>query len=261
MLHSSTVNAVITVVLAAAALVPRLASGQDVPTLLYEEHGADTVLNALYRACYEAGMSVDAGGGDVLVCSASLAGDARLPDGSRVVSVGGGLVWHKIRFALAERSGGVRVWAYPWIEIEDADDVVLEEDIGSAAYLERVQAELERIDAALAAGPARREPWTEHYDSAHEWRLDAHLKAVDHCDRHLDALTGERVARQLEQAGVQPIGTSLRDRCEELYEPVYLWGLARGMAEPTVEAYVAHRRALPREARCTGQLALEAVCR
>lgn len=237
--------------------------GQEVPTLLLEGRDADEVANALSRECYDAGMSVEVIEGPNVICSTSLEAEERVLDDLAIASVEQGLVRHRVRFALAERTAGVRVWAYPWIEIEEIDGVVLEEDIRSAAYLSRIREVLERIDAALAAGDgaASRAPWQAHYESEQDWHLDAHLRAVEHCDGSLEDLSLEQVDRQLEQAGINPIGDSLRDRCEELYEPVFRWGLARGDTQPTAEEYIEYRASLPRARRCTGQLALAARCR
>lgn len=245
-----------------AAVMPRLGAAQDVPTLLFEGRSADAVLNGLYEECYEAGMTVEPLEGRQILCSTSLEGDERVLDGMPIADVHEGRVWHRIRFALAPRDSGVRVWAYPRIEVVEAEGVALEAEIDAEAYRGRVQSVLERLDTVLgAAGDAAREPWRERYDSRREWRLDAHIEAVDHCDRNLDALSDARLDELLDEAGVHPLGSSPRDRCEALYEPVYEWALARGIDSPSVEAYEEYRASLSPAQRCTGQLALGASCR
>lgn len=246
-------------VLLGAAASPGAA--QDVPTLLFEGAAADAVLNGLYEECYEAGMAVESLEGMQILCSTSLEGDERVLDGMPIADVHEGRVWHRIRFALAPRESGVRVWAYPRIEVVEAEGLALEAEIDADAYRSRVRSVLERLESSLDAGGGNREAWRERYDSRRAWRLEAHIEAVDYCDRNLGRLTDEALDALLDQAGVQPLGDSQRDRCEALYEPVYEWALARGIEAPSVEAYADYRASLPPAERCTGQLALGASCR
>lgn len=244
------------------ACIVSLVSAQSVPTHLFEGKSVDAVRNALYEACYEAGMTTETGAGAMLECSSSLEGDERSLADIAIADVHEGRVVHRIRFALAERAEGVRAWAYPRIEILEPDGVVLEAEIASPAYLERVATVLERTDASLEADSSGggAQPWRNHYDTRRAWTLEAHLRAVEHCDRNLDDLTPGVLERLVEQAGVQPRGETQRDRCEELYTPVYEWGLARGVETPTVEGYAEYRESLPPAQRCEGLLALGAEC-
>lgn len=246
--------------LAAAALAPGV-SANVAPEAFFERVAANEVLDALYQECHEAGMSIEALSDEIIVCSAPLGGDELL-GGTAIINVHEGHLRHRIRFALAGRAGGVQVWAYPWIEVEEPDGRLLEEDILSEEYLRRVQDVLARLGERLSRGDAgMHEPWAEHYDALDEWRLDAHLHAVAHCDRTYADLTAEELDRQLQAAGIRPRGRSLRDRCEELYEEIYAWGLARGVEEPGVEDYLSHLAALPPvERRCRGRLALVVDC-
>jgi hypothetical protein len=208
-------------------------------------------------------MITEALSDEIIVCSAGLSGDEELVDGMNIIDVHDGFARHRIRFALAEREGGVRVWAYPWIEIEEPGGNVLELTVSSEEYLNRVQSVL--TDTAAAFGTEARQdanPWSEYYDSQDEWRLDAHLQAVAFCDTRLADLTAEELQRRLELAAFQPFGKDLRSRCEELYEEIFRWGLARGLDRPTVEGYAEYRAALPPQERiCTGRLALGSACR
>lgn len=246
--------------LAAAAALPTVALGAA-PSILFEDAGTEEVLEALYEECFEAGMIAEPVA-DQLVCSTTLTGDEEL-GGMSVVNVYGGRARHQIRFALAERAGGIRVWAYPSIEIEEPGGNLLEQEITSDEYSARVQAVLTDTAETLseAPGPDSR-PWAAHYATQDEWRLDAHLRAVAYCDAGLEDLTPEELDRQLAMASFQPFGKGLRDRCEELYEEIFRWGLARGIDEPTVEAYAEYQAALPPEERvCSGRLALGSTCR
>lgn len=262
MIRTPTVERCIAVT-ALAVLMSAPAFAQSVPTLLFEDASVQDVANALYERCYDAGMAVESSDAGMIACSASLDGAEPLPADIAIADVHEGHVRHLIRFSLADRAEGVRVWAHPWIETSEADGIVLEDEIRSSAYLARVQTVLGQIGEALAsgAGAAPREPWADHYESEDAWRLDAHLRAVEYCDRRSGDLTVEQIERRLELAEVQPLSRSLRGRCEELYEPVFGWGLARGVADPTVEGYADYRASLPDDERCAGQLALEATCR
>ncbi|MBN1238306.1 MAG: hypothetical protein JXB36_07375 [Gammaproteobacteria bacterium] len=248
------------------ACAPNAAIGAE-PTMLFENAAPGDVLDALYAECYDAGLLAEPAGDGIIVCSADLSGGETSAEGVPFVGVHDGRARHRIRFAVAERDGAVRAWAYPWIEIEEADGTVLDNEIVSEEYLRRVEDVLADLAASLAAGRGRDADggpsgWRQYYDSRDDWRLDAHLKAVAHCDARLADLTEERLESQLEAAGVRPFGRTLRDRCEELYEEVFRWGLARGLEMPTVEGYVEYRQGLPpAQRRCAGRLALTADCR
>jgi hypothetical protein len=247
--------------LAAVSLSPALAAGAD-PTELFEDARTGDVLGALSAECYDAGMLTEAIGDEIIVCTRDLNGDERL-DRVPVIRVHEGRARHRIRFTAAERAEGVRVWAYPWIEIEEADGTVLEQAIASDAYLDRVQAVLTATAETLGSPPSPAStPWAARYDSEDEWRLDAHLKAVAYCDETLPELTPEELDRRLEAASFHPFGRDLRSRCEELYEEVFRWGLVQPELETfTVEDYVAYRDAAPPEQRgCTGRLAIDSSC-
>jgi hypothetical protein len=246
--------------LSVAGLSPALVVGAD-PTELFADARKDDVLAALFAECYDAGMLTEAIGDEILVCSRDLRGDERL-DGRTVINVYDARARHRIRFTAAERAGGVRVWAYPWIEIEEADGTVLEQPIPSDAYLTRVQTVLTDMAASLDTPPsADSTPWAARYDNENEWRLDAHLQAVAYCDATLPELTPEELERRLETASFHPFGRDLRSRCEELYEEVFKWGLVQGLDTFTVEDYAEYRAALPPQERvCSGRLALDSNC-
>jgi hypothetical protein len=126
----------------------------------------------------------------------------------------------------------------------------------------RVRNVLERAVQRLRT-PAAAPPWAPRYESEQAFELDAHLRAVRRCDKDLANLHAEKLGAELESIGLRPMSADTRDRCEQLYEQIYEWGLARGASEPTVEDYVRYRNALPPEQRtCSGRLALdEAPCR
>jgi hypothetical protein len=105
-------------------------------------------------------------------------------------------------------------------------------------------------------------PWNGRYESEQAWRLDAHLKAVSHCDANLARMTALSVGAELESVGLRSLDADVRDRCEQLFTHIYEWALVRGGAEPTVQAYLRYRASLPPEQRsCSGQLAWDATCR
>lgn len=83
--------------------------------------------------------------------------------------------------------------------------------------------------------------WEHHYDSEREWKLQAHLKAVERCDNR------------------DPHSPDARRRCEELQTLVFLWGLERGIANPSLDQYLAN--APEGEATCVDILVDAEACR
>lgn len=247
---------------AAVAAAPSVAAAFE-PAALVEDARVDDVREALFVECYESGLTAEAVTDSVIVCGADLSGGPERAGEIAAAPARQGRARHNVRFTLADRAEGVRVWAYAWIDIEEPDGAVIEEEIVSDTYLRRVQDVLDDLAEAFgedadAAAPS----WSEHYETRDAWQLDAHLRAVDRCDRILDALSADELQSQLEAANVQPYGRDRRSRCEELHEEVFGWGLARGIDAPTVEDYADYLAALPPEQRkCSGRLALGAVCR
>ena len=168
------------------------------------------------------------------------------------------VVTRRLRFTLLERPDGGRIGAEAWTEIEELGSVI-EQPFTSAEYLRRVQRVLSVAVARLRSTAPP--PWAGRYESEQAWHLDAHLKAVSHCDANLARMTPESVAAELESVGPAPPREDTRDRCEQLYTHLFEWGLARGDANPTVVEYGRYRATLPAEQRaCTGQLAPDASC-
>jgi hypothetical protein len=215
------------------------------------------VFNALAQECYEAGLWSDMPSDSIMDCAdppAERAGG----DGSDA-EVAAAVVRHKLRFTLVERAGAGRIGAEAWTEIEELDTVI-EEPVTSEEYLQRVRSVLAAVVARLRSSgmPA----WTGRYASEQAWHLDAHLNAVSHCDANLARMTAESVGEQLESVGLRALDADTRDRCEQLFTHLYEWALVRSGVEPTVQAYLRHRAALPPEQRvCSGQLAWDATCR
>jgi hypothetical protein len=216
-------------------------------------------LKALERECYEAGLVVESSTDTIMDCSALI--EERVigeleedsPDGvERIV------VRHKLRFSLLGRAGDERIGAEAWTETEELGTVI-EQPLTSEEYLQRVNRVLKAVVARLRDTTAP--PWTGRYESEQAWHLDAHVRAVSHCDANLARMTAESVAADLATLGLRPLGDETRDRCEQLYTHVFEWGLARGNAAPTLQEYARYRAALPAEQRiCAGQLALDASC-
>lgn len=249
--------------LAAAATFIAAASAQTAGEAPLSGVTRDAAFGELTKECYDAGMAVDMPSDGVLDCSAiveqrSTSGaqlDPAEPDETLVT------VRHKLRFTLTERAGGVDVAADAWMETEELGSV-FEEPITFEEYLERVQGVLTDVGKRLHASPNAPPAWAGRYDSEQAWHLDAHLRAVAHCDANLADMTGEALGKQLEAIGVRALSADTRDRCEQLYQRLFEWGLERGDHEPTVGAYVEYREALPAEQRaCLGRLALEVTCR
>lgn len=216
------------------------------------------VINALAQECYEAGLAAETPSDAIMDCSAVL--EERVLNERDGVAVDTIVVRHKLRFTLIERAAGDgRIAADAWTETEELGTAI-EEPVTSADYLRRVLGVLTALVARLNDRGAP--PWAGRYENEQAWHLDAHLKAVSHCDAGLARMTAAAVAEQLESIGLRPLHDDTRDRCEQLYTHIYEWGLARGSATPTLEAYARYRAALPPEQRlCSGQLAREASCR
>jgi hypothetical protein len=228
----------------------------------------EQVVAALHQQCFEAGMTVEMPSDSAVQCSAIVSDDDDLPADVRIGRVHDGHVAHHLGFSLATRGDGVRVWMNAWLAIVEPDGATLEEDLDSALYAQRVQ----RLLAQLADGlPAEQDQvsapggatalWSAHYDSEFDWRLDAHLRAVRHCDQRLEDLDAAAIDAALRMIGLVPLGSALRDRCEALYEVIYEWGLARGTEQPAREDFFAYRDAQPAGERiCFGRLALANRC-
>lgn len=236
---------------------PPLEAQESLAVPLDGARGA-AVLDALARECYEAGLTFEPQSDSIVDCSAVLAERVLAArDGEAIDTI---VVRHRLRFTLIER--GDRdgyVAARAWTETEELGTAI-EEPIVSSEYLSRVRGVLGA--AVTRANDRGAPPWAGRYENAQAWQLDAHLKAVSHCNARLDGMTAIAVGEQLESIGVRPLHRDVRDRCEQLYTRIYEWGLARGDAEPTLEAYARHRASLPVAERvCSGQLAPEAACR
>jgi hypothetical protein len=249
----------IALVLAAAFAGARDARAQiDLVVATGDLDGA-AVLKALERECYEAGLSIESSTDAIMDCSAIIeervigSADEDSPAGAdRIV------VRHKLRFTLLERAGGGRVGVEAWTETEELGTVI-EQPVTSEDYKQRVERVVQAVVARLrsSAAPA----WAGRYDSEQAWHLDAHVRAVSHCDANLARMSAESVAADLAALGLRPIGDETRDRCEQLYTHLFEWALSRGNAAPTLAEYLRYRAALPAEQRvCSGQLALEASC-
>ena len=218
---------------------------------------AAAVLEALALECYEAGLAADAPHDSTMDCSGILeqrAADNGDPDASVVIR-------HKLRFSVLDRAAAPEIAADAWTETEELGTVI-ETPITGEAYLGRVRDVLARAVRRLRApetGPA----WSARYATEQAFELDAHLHAVRRCDRDVASLNAGALGADLESIGLRPMSADPRDRCEQLNERLYEWSLARGNADPTFEAYVRYRNALPPEQRaCSGRLALdETACR
>lgn len=251
----------------------------------FDSAAMEHVVTALHRQCFQAGMSVSMPDDNAVLCSVTVArGDElmlRAEDLPGDVSIGrvhGGEIAHKLQFTLAERGAGVRVWAHAWLEISESDGAVLEEDIGSTAYLSRVQRVFDDLTAAFAepagggdhaladVATALNAGWADHFDTEHDLRLAAHLRAVAHCNRlsaDSDPDTDAVVAidEGLRIIGLHPGGSSPRDRCEALHEVIFEWGLARGMEQPDMQTFRTFLDAQPEDQRvCMGRVALTSYC-
>jgi hypothetical protein len=215
------------------------------------------VLNALALECYEAGLWSEMPAESIMDCADPIEERVGADEGDATAA--GTVVRHKLRFTLVERAGGGRVGAEAWTEIEELGTVI-EEPVTSEEYLGRVQDVLAAVVARLGSRAAP--PWAGRYDSEQAWHLEAHLKAVSHCDTTLASMTAESVGAQLESVGLRALEDGTRDRCEQLFTYIYEWALVRSDAAPTVQAYLRYRASLPADQRaCGGQLARDAICR
>jgi hypothetical protein len=241
--------------IAAALAIPAAARGQTEPSVALNGVDGAAALAALARECYEARLSPNMPSAEFLDCSGVLEerflADAP-EDAGRIV------VTHRLRFTLLERADVARIGAEAWTETEELGSLI-EQPVTSEDYLHRVQRVLTLVAARLRSNTAP--PWVGRYESEQAWHLDAHLKAVSHCDANLVGMTAESVGAELESIGLRPLDDDTRDRCELLYTRLFEWGLARGNPAPTIEEYLRYRAALPADERvCTGQLAPDASC-
>jgi hypothetical protein len=234
----------------AALVATAVASAQVDVSVPLEGIARGDLFDALATECYEAGLAADAPHDSILDCTATLeerSAGAEAAEASVVVR-------HKIRFTLLD----ARVAADAWTETEELGTVI-ETPITDDDYLRRVRYVLAAAARRLRTRDAVASQWSRRYDSEQAWLLDAHLHAVSHCDAALTGLGADLLGAQLESIGIRPMSPDTRDRCEQLYERLFEWGLGRGDAEPTLDAYAKFRAALPLDQRaCTGRLALDA---
>jgi hypothetical protein len=242
---------------AVLTLATGVAEANVEPEASFANADVEAVAAALSRLCFDAGMGIEQPTAATIVCSAVIDPNETPPPDVTIVNVHGGHSTHRLRFTLVARGAGVSGWASSWIEIVEPGGTVLEQDVSSAAYLARIQRALDEVAASFADGAREQPRWADRYETEQDWRLDAHVQAVAYCDRRLPELDAERIEEQIRAVGLRPFGSTLRDRCEALYEHIYEWGLERGIAAPEAEDYLAYRTALPPEERsCPARIAL-----
>ena len=240
----------IRVALAAALAAAIAARAQTEPSVALDSVDGAAALAALARECYEARLVPETPSAEVLDCARVI--EERALDADRIV------VTHKIRFTLLGRASEARIGAEAWTETEELGGVI-EQPVTSEEYQRRVQRVLTAVVARLRSDDAP--AWAGRYESEQAWHLDAHLKAVSHCDANLASMTPESVATELQRIGLYPLDDDTRDRCEQLYTHLFEWGLARGDSAPTVAEYGRYRAELPADRRsCEGLLAPDAAC-
>ena len=224
---------------------------------------AAAALEALAKECYDAGMVAQMPSDSIMDCAAVLdersAGPAppadATDDGDDVV-----VVRHRLRFTALERGAELTIAADAWTETQELG-IAIEEPIVSQEYLERIRAVLLDVGRRLRESAGAAPAWAGRYESEQAWHLDAHLRAVRHCDANFASMRAEALGEQLRSIGVRPLSERTRDRCEQLHQHLLEWGLARGNTAPTVEEYARYREALPAAQRaCSGRLALDAAC-
>jgi hypothetical protein len=257
-----TARAAALVAVAVLALGTPAAAAQTAGSVSLDGIDGSAAFSALAKECYDAGMAADMPTDFAMDCSAILeersSADPSSDEGDVVDTV---VLRHKIRFTLNERAGESSITADAWTEIAELGTVV-EEPITSKEYLARVGAVLVDVGKRLRASAGVAPPWSGRYESEQAWHLDAHLRAVRDCDRNLAGMTVDALRAQIASIGLRPVAEDARDLCEQLYQQLLEWGLARGDAEPTVEEYARYRAQLPPEQRaCSGRLALESSCR
>jgi hypothetical protein len=235
---------------------PAAVGAQIEPSVTLEGLDGTAVLEALARECYEARLAPDMPTEEILDCSTVIEErflvDAPDDEGRFVVT-------HRLRFTLLERADTGRIRAETWTETRELGNVI-EQPVIARDYSRRVQRVLTAVVARLRSNAAP--TWAGRYESEQAWHLDAHLKAVSHCDANLASMTAESLTAELDAIGLRPLDDDTRDRCEQLYTHVFEWGLVRGDSDPTVAEYARYRAALPADQRlCTGQLAPDASCR
>jgi hypothetical protein len=243
--------------LAMAAAIAPVAGAQTTLGVALDGLDGAAIFNALAQECYEAGLWSSMPSDSIMDCAEPVEEPAPAQAADAVLAPA--VVRHKLRFTLIERAGAGRIGAEAWTETEELGTVI-EEPVTSQVYLQRVQGVLTAVVARLRERGAP--PWTGRYANEQAWHLAAHLEAVSHCDANLAGMTAGSVAAQLESVGLRALDDDTRDRCEQLFTHLYEWGLVRGDADPTVQAYLRYRSSLPAEQRtCSGQLARDAACR
>jgi hypothetical protein len=224
----------------------------------------------LAKECYEAGLLSELPSESILDCSAVLEErkSSRPPTrdearADRAVELIEDIivVRHRLRFTALERQDGLSITAEAWTQFEEPD-AVTDEPIASEEYAARLRDVLVAAGQRLRVEGSAPAPWAGRYADEQAWHLDAHLRAVRHCDTNLNSMRADQLGEQLASIGVWPLSDDVRDRCEQLQQMLLQWGLARGNTEPTLAEYARYRAALPSDQRpCTGRLALAASCR
>ena len=250
--------------LVAGLVAPAVVSGQAGVSVAVADVSADAVFRALGKECYDAGMLAEQPSDSVLDCSVVLeersTGDAGSDADDPSEAAGNVIVRHRLRFTVLERAAGLSVAADAWTETEELG-IAVDQPLTSEEYLERIRDVVVDVGGRLRESQGATPPWSPRYESEQAWHLEAHLGAVRHCDANLVSMSAGEAGELLESIGVRPLSDAARDRCEQLFQHVFEWGLARGDAEPTVAEYVRYREALPPEQRtCTGRLALGSPC-
>lgn len=220
--------------------------------------------NELGNECFDAGMFTEMQNDTIMDCSVVL--EERRTSGSRRERDGGDgiddlvVVRHHVRFTLLGRGNDTRIAADSWTETEEAGTAI-EEPIASPEYLARLDEVLTAVSRRLRAAQGAPPPWAGRFESEQAWHLEAHLRAVAYCDKNLASMSADALGRDLMSIGIWPLRADTRDRCEQLYQDLFEWGLARGDDDPTVAEYARYRASLPPAERpCSGRLALAASC-
>ena len=245
-------------------------------TVVFRSISFDEVKRRIAAQCFYAAMSVVDSSWQHTVCGTTLLGTEPFLEGSGLADAAPGTLQQKVAFELSRMDEDVNVRAVAWVEPRGAarrgsGSRAVSADaqrhyLISDGYRARLQAMLDNISAEPGTGvmqPTDNVGWWHHFDSEAEWRREAHRRASARCNRLMRGALSYRAVMPQEgiaggdgqsvpqdpaspaaprpDAALAPgaYGGVVVDReaCDRQQEQVFLWGLAHGIQNPSLQQY------------------------